>query len=316
MNELIISGPCSIESLEQYESTISELIKIGITEIRGGAWKPRTNQGQFECLGEDALKIIKKAKEKYFFNSYVEVANREQVLLCEKYDIDCFWIGARTTGNPFSVQEIVDSIKDKNKRILIKNPINYDVKLWAGAINRFHSAGIKNVAIIFRGFNTHSNYRFNPIFTAIDELKEEINTNIDTYIDVSHIAGKREYLSELISKAKSLGYNKFMIESHVEPNNAITDSLQQIKPSQLIDVLSKECLLQYERRQIDHIDYQIIKLIKERISNVQSIGRYKKTKGIEVYDEKRYIDVLSKYGELKNIYEEIHSISVKIQKEL
>ena len=316
MNELIISGPCSIESLEQYESTISELIKIGITEIRGGAWKPRTNQGQFEGLGEDALKIIKKAKEKYFFNSYVEVANREQVLLCEKYDIDCFWIGARTTGNPFSVQEIVDSIKDKNKRILIKNPINYDVKLWAGAINRFHSAGIKNVAIIFRGFNTHSNYRFNPIFTAIDELKEEINTNIDTYIDVSHIAGKREYLSELISKAKSLGYNKFMIESHVEPNNAITDSLQQIKPSQLIDVLSKECLLQYERRQIDHIDYQIIKLIKERISNVQSIGRYKKTKGIEVYDEKRYIDVLSKYGELKNIYEEIHSISVKIQKEL
>lgn len=316
MNELIISGPCSIESLEQYESTISELIKIGITEIRGGAWKPRTNQGQFEGLGEDALKIIKKAKEKYFFNSYVEVANREQVLLCEKYDIDCFWIGARTTGNPFSVQEIVDSIKDKNKRILIKNPINYDVKLWAGAINRFHSAGIKNVAIIFRGFNTHSNYRFNPIFSAIDELKDEINTNIDTYIDVSHIAGKREYLSELISKAKSLGYNKFMIESHVEPNNAITDSLQQIKPSQLIDVLSKECLLQYERRQIDHIDYQIIKLIKERISNVQSIGRYKKTKGIEVYDEKRYIDVLSKYGELKNIYEEIHSISVKIQKEL
>lgn len=316
MNEMIISGPCSIENLEQYESTISELIKIGITEIRGGAWKPRTNQGQFEGLGEDALKIIKKVKEKYFFNSYVEVANREQVLLCEKYDIDCFWIGARTTGNPFSVQEIVDSITDKSKKILIKNPINYDVKLWAGAINRFHSAGIKNVSIIFRGFNTHSDYRFNPVFDAIDELKKQIDTNIDTYIDVSHIAGKREYLSELISKSKSLGYDKFMIESHIEPDKAITDSLQQIKPSELIDYLSNECLLKYERRQIDHIDTEIINLIRQRISNVESIGRYKKEKGVEVYDEQRYIDVLSKYAELKNVYQEIHSMSVKIQKEI
>lgn len=313
---MIISGPCSIESLEQYESTISELIKIGITEIRGGAWKPRTNQGQFEGLGEDALKIIKKAKEKYVFNSYVEVANREQVLLSEKYDIDCFWIGARTTGNPFSVQEIVDSITNKSKKILIKNPINYDIKLWAGAINRFHSAGIKNVSIIFRGFNTHSDYRFNPVFDAIDELKKQINTNIDTYIDVSHIAGKREYLSELISKAKSLGYDKFMIESHIEPENAITDSLQQIKPSELINYLSNECLLKYERRQIDHIDTEIINLIRQRISNVESIGRYKKEKGVEVYDEQRYIDVLNKYADLKNIYEEIHSMSIKIQKEL
>ena len=313
---MIISGPCSIENLEQYESTISELIKIGITEIRGGAWKPRTNQGQFEGLGEDALKIIKKVKEKYFFNSYVEVANREQVLLCEKYDIDCFWIGARTTGNPFSVQEIVDSITDKNKKILIKNPINYDVKLWAGAINRFHSAGIKNVSIIFRGFNTHSDYRFNPVFDAIDELKKQIDTNIDTYIDVSHIAGKREYLSELISKSKSLGYDKFMIESHIEPDKAITDSLQQIKPSELIDYLSNECLLKYERRQIDHIDTEIINLIRQRILNVESIGRYKKEKGVEVFDEQRYIDVLSKYAELKNVYQEIHSMSVKIQKEL
>lgn len=316
MNELIISGPCSIESLRQYESTISELIKIGITEIRGGAWKPRTNQGQFEGLGEDALKIIKKVKEKYVFNSYVEVANREQVLLCEQYDIDCFWIGARTTGNPFSVQEIADSIQDKNKRVLIKNPINYDVKLWAGAINRFYSAGIKNVSIIFRGFDTHSDYRFNPVFDAIDELKKQIGDNVDTYIDVSHIAGKREYLSELISKAKSLGYYKFMIESHIEPNEAITDSLQQIKPSELIDYLSNECLLKYERRQIDHIDTEIINLIRQRISNVESIGRYKKEKGVEVYDEQRYIDVLSKYAELKNVYQEIHSMSVKIQREI
>jgi chorismate mutase len=316
MKETIISGPCSIESLEQYESTISELIKIGITEIRGGAWKPRTNQGQFEGLGEDALKIIKKAKEKYFFKSYVEVANREQVLLCEKYDIDCFWIGARTTGNPFSIQEIVDSISNKSRRILIKNPINYDIKLWAGAINRFHSAGIKNVSIVFRGFNSHSTYRFNPIFDAIDELKNQIGNNIDTYIDVSHIAGKRDYLSEVISKSKSLGYDKFMIESHIEPDNAITDSLQQIKPSELINYLSNECLLKYERSQIDHIDNEIINLISQRISNVQSIGRYKKTKGVDVYDEQRYIEVLKRYGSLSNIYEEIHSMSVKIQENI
>jgi len=316
MNEMIISGPCSIESFSQYESTILELSKIGITEIRGGVWKPRTNQGEFEGLGEEALKIIKKVKEKYFFNSYVEVANREQVLLCEQYDIDCFWIGARTTGNPFSVQEIANSIVDKNKKVLIKNPINYDIKLWAGAINRFHSAGIKNVSIIFRGFNTHSNYRFNPIFDAIQELKNQIKTDIDTYIDVSHIAGKREYLPELISKSKSLGYEKFMIESHIEPDNAITDSLQQIKPSELINYLTNDCLLKYERRQIDHIDNEIINLVRQRILNVESIGRYKKDKGIQIYDDKRYYEVLNRYGNLKNIYEEIHSLSVKIQKEI
>ena len=172
------------------------------------------------------------------------------------------------------------------------------------------------MAIIFRGFNSHSSYRFNPIFDAIDELKNQIGANVDTYIDVSHIAGKRDYLSELISKSKSLGYDKFMIESHIEPDEAITDSLQQIKPSELINYLSNECLLKYERRQIDHIDNEIINLINQRISNVQSIGRYKKTQGFDVYDEQRDIEVLKRYGSLSNIYEEIHSMSVKIQENI
>lgn len=316
MNKFIISGPCSVETQEQFERTIKELVNLGVTEIRGGVWKPRTMQGQFEGLGEDALKIIKKVKEKYFFNSYVEVANREQVELCEKYEIDNIWIGARTTGNPFSVQEIANSIKDKSKKVLIKNPINYDVKLWIGAINRFKNSGIENISIIFRGFNTHSIYRFNPIFEAIEDLKKETNCDFETYIDVSHIAGDKKYLSEIISKAKSLGYEKFMIESHIEPYKALTDARQQVEPKEIINLLYETKLLEYERTTIDNIDNQIIELLKYRLKCSENIGLIKKKNLSSFFDEKRYAKVLEKYADFKDIYKAIHKQSIQTQKKL
>lgn len=316
MNPFIISGPCSVETQEQFEQTISELINLGITEIRGGVWKPRTMHGQFEGLGEDALKIISKAREKYFFNTYVEVANKEQVELCEKYNIDNLWIGARTTGNPFSVQEIADSIKDKSKKILVKNPINYDIKLWQGAIGRFLNSGVENISIIFRGFNTHSIYRFNPIFEAIDDLKNTTKRDFETYIDVSHIAGHRDYLSHIISKAKSLGYGKFMIESHTNPEVAYTDALQQIKPKELIDLLFSNNLLDYERAEIDHIDNEIIALLKKRQKCSESIGHIKIKSGKSFFDKKRHDELSNKYGEYKGIYESIHEQSIKTQEKL
>lgn len=310
----IISGPCSIESRYQFEKTLIDLLKLGVSNIRAGVWKPRTNQGEFEGLGEDALKIIKEMKINYNFNSFIEVANKEQIELAEKYNIDCFWIGSRTVCNPFSIKEIVTSIKDKNKLILIKNPMNYDINLWVGAFNRFIKNGFTNVKPIFRGFNEVGIYRNQPYFECLEVLKKEFNfKNNDFIIDVSHIAGDRKYLKELINKSKEFGYDNFIIETHYNPTEALTDSKQQIKPNELNEYLNSEKTLDFERNLIDDIDNKIVSLLKKRLEVTNEIGIIKSRLNIEVLDEQRKKEVLKKYADFNSVYEEIHNISVKNQ---
>jgi len=316
--ENLIAGPCSVESKEQFNSTLRELLKIGVTNIRAGAWKPRTNHGEFEGLGVDALKIIKEAKDEgYKFTSFVEVANDLQVMYAQKYEIDVFWVGARTTGNPFSVQEIADAIRDKEKTILVKNPMQNDIKLWIGAINRFRAEGFKNVYPIFRGFSQEGVYRNQPEWEVLEELKSKLGfENSEIIIDASHIAGDRKYIKEIVNKAKSLGYQSFMLESHINPLEALTDAAQQVEPKELVSFLHSKETLDYERNIINGIDNEIINLLNKRFEASDQIGRKKKKENTLVFDPLRYADVRLKYGKFANIYEAIHNESTKKQKKL
>lgn len=317
MNNLI-SGPCSVESTEQFEETLKGLLKQGITNIRAGVWKPRTNAGEFEGLGIEALDIIHNAKMKgYDFTSFVEVANKNHVRNCEIYEIDVFWIGSRTTGNPFAVQEIAEAIYDKDKVILVKNPMQNDLKLWIGAINRFKKLGFKNVLPVFRGFSTKGLYRNQPEWGVLEGLKKELGyDSCDIIIDASHIAGDRIYLKEIINKAKDLGYSAFMLESHFNPTEALTDSDQQIEPNEIFDYLDSPQTLDYERNIIDDIDNKIIELLNKRFEASNQIGFKKKKTKSEVFNHKRFKEVSEKYGEFQEVYEAIHNISIIKQRKL
>jgi chorismate mutase len=315
MENEIIAGPCSLESKEQFEKTLVGLLNNGINHIRAGIWKPRTKPGGFEGLGEAGLKIINECAKVYNFKSYTEVAEPEHVYLAEKYGIDVFWIGSRTTGNPFSVQAIANSIKNKNKEILIKNPMNYDVHLWAGAVLRFQKMGFKNISVIFRGFNQASAYRNEPIFGAIDELNSILGYNIPVVIDISHIAGSRSLLSQVAAKSLNLGYNNFMIESHFNPAIALTDSEQQVVPDAVKPLLTENDLLAYERTTIDYIDDKIVSLLDQRMESVKTIGRIKEKLKFPTYDAERAIEVLGKYHNYKCVYSAIHDQAVLLQNE-
>lgn len=336
---LVIAGPCSAESEEQLIETATLLKLEGKTDIlRAGIWKPRTNPGGFEGAGMTGLSWLLKAKQQTNLKTAVEVATSNHVEDAIKYDVDVLWIGARTTVNPFSVQEIADSLRGIKKPVLIKNPVNADIKLWIGAVERIQKSGIEEIGLIHRGFTVYGNteYRNAPMWQIPIEMKR-ILPELPMLCDPSHICGNRQGLLSISQKSLDLDYNGLMIETHCNPDFALTDKNQQIKPvelTQLVDKLVKKAvfsteeafLMQLEnlREQINHLDEELMALISNRMQVSKQIGDIKKKSKITILQSSRYNEILEhaikKANQLglsnefiKSYLEAIHIESIRFQ---
>ena len=304
---LIIAGPCSAESEEQMLSTARALAKQGIKVLRAGIWKPRTRPNAFEGVGIKGLAWLKKVKQETGMLTTTEVANVKHVYEALKYNVDILWIGARTTANPFAVQEIADTLSGVDIPVMIKNPVSPDVELWIGAIERLNRSGIKKLAAIHRGFSTFGDSRFrnNPQWQIPIELKRRI-PDIPVLTDPSHICGKRDGLFEVSQEAMDLNFEGLIIESHVDPDNALSDPLQQLKPADLKKLISKLVLRNPHmdnglsltigelRARIDDLDDKIIDIFDQRMKVADEIGRYKKKKNIAILQSKRWDSILNR----------------------
>lgn len=311
----LIAGSCSIESEKQFEDTIIALLSNGINNIRGGVWKPRTTPNSFEGLGKDAIAIVKKLQKKYDFTFYTEVSNVEQLNLIR--DIKCgLWIGARSSSDPFTIEKLSKEIKPNEFSFVgLKNPIGQDIKLWEGSYNRLMDKGLI-VTPIFRGFSGGQTiYRNYPNWELLNQFV--INTKINKknlFIDPSHIGGKKDLLKQIIDYSLYLGYENFMIETHPEPEKAITDKEQQITPHELVGLFqSKNAPIKYIRDEFDNIDNEIIGLLKKRKELSNHIGLIKKKFDIQTIDEKRKNDKIKSWGEFSEVYIQIHRLSVNYQ---
>jgi len=303
---LIISGPCSAETEEQVLKTAKKINATGQVKIfRAGIWKPRTRPHSFEGIGEEALLWLKQVQQETSLKTAVEVANPKHVELALKHGVDILWLGARTVVNPFSVQEIADSLKGVDVPVLVKNPLNPDISLWIGALERINDAGINKMMAIHRGFDffKKSIYRNAPMWEIPIELKRRI-PNLPILVDPSHIAGKRELLFDIAQKALDLDMNGLMIESHINPDIAITDAAQQLKPEHLNDLLNKIVIrrqkgnynfqhkLEEQRSEIDKLDAELIEILARRFEIIDEIGEYKLNNNITIYQAKRWSNIL------------------------
>ncbi|MDH3003794.1 MAG: chorismate mutase [Candidatus Shikimatogenerans sp. JK-2022] len=335
---LVIAGPCSAENEKQVINIAKTLNKTYVEIFRCGIWKPRTKPGMFEGVGEQGLKWMKKVKNKTGLLLATEIANKEQIELALKYDIDILWIGARTTCNPFSIKEISEKLKNTKKIILIKNPLNFDINLWIGAIERLIKNNIKNIGIIHRGFSIYNSikYRNQPCWLDVLNIKQKY-PNIPLICDPSHISGNSKYIYEITKKAINFGYDGLIIECHNNPNKALSDSLQQIKPKKLTEILNKILLnkklkknylikLDIYRNNINEIDENIIHLLNNRFTTSKQIGIIKKKHKIDFLQKKIEIKLKNNYKFLckklnldeyliQNIFEKIHKKSIEIQME-
>ncbi len=306
---LIIAGPCSAETEEQVIETAQRLAATGkIDLLRAGIWKPRTRPGSFEGVGVKGLPWLLQAKKLTGLPTSVEVATAKQVEEALQYEVDVLWIGARTTVNPFSVQEVADALKGVDVPVLIKNPINPDLDLWTGAVERVSKAGINQIGLVHRGFSSYGNteYRNAPMWHLAIEMKRR-NPDMLLICDPSHISGRRDILLDIAQKSVDLGYNGLMIESHIDPDNAWSDAMQQITPEVLGELLDKiqwrvestdetEFLSALEklREQIDQVDDELLQLLGQRMKLADKIGVYKKDNGVTVLQTKRWNDILER----------------------
>ncbi|MDR1556070.1 MAG: bifunctional 3-deoxy-7-phosphoheptulonate synthase/chorismate mutase type II [Tannerellaceae bacterium] len=331
---LVITGPCSAESEEQLMETARSIANKGIRIFRAGIWKPRTKPGGFEGVGEIGLQWLKRVKKETGMYIATEVATRDHVFEALKAGIDLLWIGARTTVNPFAVQEIADSLKGIDIPVLIKNPVNPDLELWIGAIERIYGAGIRRIGVIHRGFSSYDKkiYRNLPLWHIPIELRRRIPT-LPIFCDPSHIGGKRELIAPLSQQAMDLSFDGLIIESHCNPDAAWSDKEQQITPDVLDYVLNLLVIrdvvqttenLSELRRQIDQIDEQLLELLAKRMRISREIGVYKKEHNMPVLQSPRYSEILekrSRIGEamelnpdfVREILKEIHEESVRQQ---
>ena len=313
---VIISGPCSAETEEQVLQTAQRLAATGkINLFRAGIWKPRTRPGMFEGIGVAALPWLLQAKKNTGLPTTVEVATAKQVEEALKFDVDVLWIGARTTANPFSVQELADALKGVDIPVLIKNPTNPDIDLWQGAVERIEKAGIKDIGLIHRGFSSYGNteYRNAPMWHLAIEMKSR-NADKIFICDPSHIGGKRNLLLGLSQKSIDLGYDGLMIESHITPDIAWSDAAQQITPETLNELLGKLIwrkantaigeheVLQNLRLQIDQLDDELFQILSKRMKIADAIGVYKKENNITIFQAARWNDILTKaYSKNSNL---------------
>ena len=317
---VIMAGPCSAESEEQLLNTAIPLAKMGIKIFRAGIWKPRTRPNAFEGVGSEGLKWMQTVQKETGMLVTTEVANVKHVYEALKYGVDIIWIGARTSANPFAVQDIADSLRGVNIPVMVKNPVNPDVDLWIGAIERINNAGIKQMAAIHRGFSSYDKtiYRNVPQWQVPIELRRRI-PKIPIITDPSHICGNREFLYDISQKAMDLNFDGLIIETHCNPDKALSDAKQQVTPDglkQIIDRLvfrdpeiNEELMLTLAvlRDQIDKLDDRIINLLEERMGVSEKIGGYKKDNNITILQTQRWDDMLKtrlNLGNRKGLSEE------------
>lgn len=302
---LIIAGPCSAESESQVLQIAGELKANGINIFRAGIWKPRTKPGGFEGVGSIGLDWLRKVKQQYGMYVSTEVANKNHVIEAVSSGVDILWIGARTCANPFAMQEIADTLEmlSIDIPILIKNPVNPDLELWIGGIQRIYNAGIRRIGAIHRGFSVYGKhiYRNQPQWHLPIELHRRF-PDLSIIHDPSHVGGKREFVSTLSQQALDLGFDGLMVETHDNPDCALSDKDQQITPKALFEILSKLVyrkkdqtneILNQLRQQIDEYDYELIELLAKRMSVCREIGEYKKEKAISIVQNKRYDEIMS-----------------------
>jgi chorismate mutase len=338
---LVIAGPCSAESEEQVLEIAHELKNTDATVFRAGVWKPRTRPGTFEGNGAKALPWLQKVKEETGLMTAIEIANAQHAKLALEFDIDILWIGARTTVNPFAVQEIADAIQDTEKIVLVKNPINPDLELWIGAIERFHKKGVKNLGAIHRGFSSFrkSKYRNIPSWQIPIDLSSRYPT-LPIINDPSHICGNREGIFEVSQTALDLKMDGLIIETHCNPDKAWSDAKQQITPPRLIEIMKdlkvrkpnferEESLskLSALRKEINAKDEQLLETLSERMQIVESIGKAKKESNVAVLQNSRWSEILIKVIEkgesqglskvfIERIFKAIHQESIDHQEKI
>jgi chorismate mutase len=303
---LIISGPCGVESEKQIHDTADALSKCNVQMLRGGIWKPRTRPGSFEGIGAEGLKWLKEAGRKNKLPVTVEVASAKHVEDALSADIDVLWIGARTTVNPFIVQQIADALLGVKIPVMIKNPINPELELWIGAIERINKAGIECIAAIHRGFSTFekTKYRNTPNWQIPIELKRRL-PSLPLICDPSHICGKRKLIAGISQRALDLDFDGLMIESHINPEKALSDVEQQLTPAELGELLDSlvirsvtaddvifSSLLEELRDKIDTIDADILDKMSERMMIAREIGLYKKENNITILQVERWTEIL------------------------
>ncbi|MBO5798709.1 MAG: bifunctional 3-deoxy-7-phosphoheptulonate synthase/chorismate mutase type II [Paludibacteraceae bacterium] len=334
---LVIAGPCSAETEEQVMETARQLAAQGVKIFRAGVWKPRTKPGGFEGVGTEALGWLKKVKQETGMHVSTEVATAKHVQEALKFGMDLLWVGARTTANPFAVQEIADALKGVDIPVLIKNPVNPDLELWIGAIERLHNAGLRKLGVIHRGFSSYDKklYRNLPQWHIPIELHRRI-PNLPIICDPSHIGGRRDLIAPLCQQAMDLQFDGLIIESHNNPDLAWSDKDQQITPDVLSLILNTLVIREMNqtteslaalRKQIDEIDMSLTELLAKRMRVAGEIGQYKKEHGMAILQATRYDEILSKRiaeGEImgmsgefmKTILEAIHTESVRKQMEI
>ena len=341
IRDSVIAGPCSAETEAQVLKIAHELKDSDVNYYRAGIWKPRTRPGNFEGVGALGLKWLQKVKVETGLKTATEVANRAHVELALEHDIDLLWIGARSTVSPFIVQEIADALQGTDKIVLIKNPVNPDLALWLGAVERLKSANIQNLGVIHRGFSTYgkSKYRNNPEWQLAIELQTKF-PDLPLINDPSHITGKRDMVFDVSQTALDLNFDGLMIETHTDPDNAWSDAAQQITPETLIQYtkdlkIRKESIteadytkeLQKLRALIDVADNQLLENLGKRMLVAEAIGQLKKEKNVAVLQSKRWNEILGKMvleGEQHNLSEEfilklfkaIHQESINHQKQI
>ncbi len=338
---LVIAGPCSAETEQQVLKIAHELKDTDVNYYRAGIWKPRTRPGNFEGVGAIGLKWLQKVKEETGLKTATEVANKTHVDLALEHDVDLLWIGARSTVSPFIVQEIADALEGTDKIVLIKNPVNPDLSLWLGAVERLYSANIKKLGVIHRGFSTYekTKYRNIPEWQLAIELQSSF-PDLPLINDPSHITGKRDMIFDVSQTALDLNFDGLMIETHYDPDNAWSDAAQQVTPSKLVQIMKdlrirKETDQEAEynnklsnlRAQIDVIDNQLIETLGKRMKVSDEIGTLKKNKNVAVLQTNRWNAILGNMileGEQRGLSEEfvlrmfkaIHQESINHQEKI
>ena len=338
----VVAGPCSAESEEQLMETAKGLKELGINVFRAGIWKPRTHPGCFEGVGAEGLKWMQKVRDEYGLKISTEVASEKHVSECIRHGVDLVWLGARTTANPFLVQEIADALKGTDIPVLVKNPVNADLDLWIGALERLNKAGIRKLGVIHRGFSTFDKikYRNDPQWQVAIELRSRY-PELPFFVDPSHLGGSKDYIKEISQRSLDLGFEGLMIESHCNPSVALSDAKQQLTPAELKDLLYNQIVVREKdsdapewkenidhlRAKIDVIDENILYALGSRMNISRQIGEYKKNNNIAILQTSRWDKVLSKVIEngkeyglsekfLQAVFNAIHDASVEVQNEI
>ena len=318
---VVIAGPCSAETEEQVLKIAHSLKNTDVSFFRAGIWKPRTRPGMFEGVGALGLQWLQRVKEETGLKTATEVANKDHVKLALDHDIDMLWIGARSTVSPFIIQEIADELEGTDKIILVKNPVNPDLPLWIGALERLQRAGIKNLGVIHRGFSTYekTKYRNIPEWQLVIELQNKF-PNLPIICDPSHITGKRDLIFDVSQTALDLNFDGLMIETHCNPDAAWSDAAQQVTPERLVEIMNDLRIRKTStseedyvsqlgnlRSRIDIIDEQLLDLLKKRMDIADEIGTLKKANNVAILQNTRWHEILGKMileGEQRNLSEE------------